>query len=129
MTRLFRVVIPVSNLADGVSFYASILDAPNKQVSAGRHYFDCEGVILCVYNPALDGDELDPGRMPTPVYISVSDLESARDRAKAAGARKVTPIQTWPWGERSFYLTDPFKNPLCLVDQKTIFQGQFFVGG
>jgi predicted enzyme related to lactoylglutathione lyase len=128
MTKLFRIVMPVSNLADAVLFYAAILDVPNKQVSAGRQYFDCGGTILCVYNPMLDGDEEDPGRMPTPVYISVSDLEAVHERAKAAGARNLGSIETRPWGERSFYMTDPFKNPICVVDEDTIFQGQFFVG-
>ncbi len=26
-------------------------------------------------------------------------------------------------GERSFYLQDPFGNPLCMVDQNTLFTG------
>lgn len=26
-----------------------------------------------------------------------------------------------PWGERSFYMHDPFGNPLCFVDEKTTF--------
>jgi len=29
-----------------------------------------------------------------------------------------------PWGERSFYAVDPFGNPLCFVDQKTLFTGR-----
>jgi len=28
-----------------------------------------------------------------------------------------------PWGERSFYLHDPFGNPLCFVDAASIFKG------
>ena len=30
---------------------------------------------------------------------------------------------TRPWGERSFYLRDPFGNPLCFVDAATLFTG------
>jgi hypothetical protein len=26
-----------------------------------------------------------------------------------------------PWGERSFYMRDPFGNPLCFVDEGTLF--------
>jgi hypothetical protein len=26
-----------------------------------------------------------------------------------------------PWGERSFYMNDPSGNPLCFVDEKTVF--------
>ncbi|MGA8663757.1 MAG: VOC family protein [Thermoplasmata archaeon] len=28
-----------------------------------------------------------------------------------------------PWGERSFYATDPSGNPLCFVDSRTLFTG------
>jgi hypothetical protein len=33
-------------------------------------------------------------------------------------------IATRPWGERSFYLHDPFGNPLCFVDSRTLFTGR-----
>jgi uncharacterized glyoxalase superfamily protein PhnB len=127
MPKLFRIVIPVSNLADAVAFYAALLDSPGKQVSAGRHYFDCDGTTLCIYDPALDGDTRDHRPMPTPVYLSVSDLESAYERAKSAGAKHLGSIDSRPWGERSFYMTDPFANPICFVDENTKFKGQFFV--
>jgi hypothetical protein len=29
-----------------------------------------------------------------------------------------------PWGERSFYATDPFGNLLCFVDGETLFTGR-----
>jgi hypothetical protein len=32
-------------------------------------------------------------------------------------------IAVRPWGERSFYLHDPFGNPLCFVDARTLFTG------
>jgi hypothetical protein len=28
-----------------------------------------------------------------------------------------------PWGERSFYLREPFGSPPCFVDEKTLFTG------
>ena len=28
-----------------------------------------------------------------------------------------------PWGERSFYATDPFGNKICFVDRATMFTG------
>jgi len=33
------------------------------------------------------------------------------------------PIETQPWGERSFYCTDPFGNKLCFVEEGTTFTG------
>jgi hypothetical protein len=26
-----------------------------------------------------------------------------------------------PWGERSFYAEDPWKNPLCFVEEGTVY--------
>jgi hypothetical protein len=31
---------------------------------------------------------------------------------------------TRPWGERSFYVKDPWGNGLCFVDEKTIYTGR-----
>jgi hypothetical protein len=33
-------------------------------------------------------------------------------------------IKTRPWGERSFYATDPFGNKCCMVDARTEFRDQ-----
>jgi len=33
-------------------------------------------------------------------------------------------IQRQPWGEVSFYAHDPLGNPLCFVDEKTLFTGK-----
>jgi hypothetical protein len=32
-------------------------------------------------------------------------------------------IDTRPWGERSFYLSESFGSPLCFVDAPTLFTG------
>lgn len=32
-------------------------------------------------------------------------------------------IETQPWGERCFYAKDPFGNPICFVDERTVFLG------
>lgn len=126
--RLFRVVVPVRDLTRGVSFYADLLGNSGKQVSPGRHYFDCGGVTLCIYAPRADGDEFDLVPNPTPLYLATSDLEAMYERAKSSGCADLEPsIKTRPWGERSFYAKDPFGNPLCFVEQGTMFSGQFFV--
>lgn len=126
--RLFRAIVPVSDLKVAVSFYAALLEAPGKGVSPGRHYFDCEGVTLCVYDAIADGDASSIGPNPTPLYFETDDVEVVHARANGTGqCRKLGPVETRPWGERSFYASDPFGNVLCFVDRSTRFSGQFYV--
>ena len=40
------------------------------------------------------------------------------------GGLPMGEIARRPWGERSFYLQDPFGNPLCVVDAGSIFTGK-----
>src|SRR5262249_9172362 len=46
MPKLFRVILPVSNIETAAKFYALILGLPGERVSPGRHYFNCDGTIL-----------------------------------------------------------------------------------
>ena len=39
-------------------------------------------------------------------------------------AKTLTAIEVRPWGERSFYGSDPFDNPICFVDSQTLFTGR-----
>ena len=45
-------------------------------------------------------------------------------RAVAAGAGITSAIEVRPWGERSFYCTDPDGHLLCFVDDQTLFLGR-----
>jgi len=40
------------------------------------------------------------------------------------GGLPMGQIAVRPWGEWSFYLSDPFGNPLCFVDAATLFTGR-----
>jgi catechol 2,3-dioxygenase-like lactoylglutathione lyase family enzyme len=129
-TRLFRVILPVADIDSDAQFYASLLGQPGQRVSPGRHYFACGGVILALYSPKADGDARSPRPNFDHVYFAVEDLEDIHGRAKQLGALSTETgdghlpmgeIATRPWGERSFYLRDPFGNPLCFVDSRTLF--------
>jgi predicted enzyme related to lactoylglutathione lyase len=128
--RLFRVIVPVGDIAAAVGFYSALLDQPGFRVSPGRHYFDCGGVILALYEPRADGDPVDPRPNFEHVYFAVDDLEAVFRRAERLGGLSsatgdgnlpMGQIARRPWGERSFYTQDPFGNPLCLVDAATLF--------
>jgi len=128
--KLFRVIVPVSEIELASRFYGTVLDTPGFRVSPGRHYFDCGGVILACFCPRQDGDDHDPCPNPDYLYFAVDDLEATYERCKKAGATfapgdvhgaPAGRIARRPWGERSFYIHDPFGNPICFVDDKTLF--------
>lgn len=133
MTRLFRVLVPVSDIEAAQQFYASVLDVAGERVSPGRHYFDCEGTILACFDPQADGDGYDAKPIPEPLYLAVSNLHATFEACKRAGARfaqgsppgvgPLGEIAKRPWGEESFYVEDPFGNPLCFVSSDTVFTG------
>jgi catechol 2,3-dioxygenase-like lactoylglutathione lyase family enzyme len=128
--RLFRVVMPAADIDAAVQFYSAILDSPGMRISDGRHYFHCGGVILAVYSPAGDGDPTVPRPNFDHVYFAVDDLDAVLTRAQQTGGlvthtgdggQPMGQIASRPWGERSFYMRDPFGNPICFVDSATLF--------
>jgi catechol 2,3-dioxygenase-like lactoylglutathione lyase family enzyme len=132
MARLFRVILPASGIDKAAAFYGALLDQPGVRISPGRHYFGCGGVILALVDPNADGDGTKPRPNFDHVYIAVPDLEAVYQRAEQAGGLSTQTgdgnlpmgkIARRPWGERSFYMHDPSGNPLCFVDEKTMFTG------
>jgi extradiol dioxygenase family protein len=130
--RLFRVIVPVDEIERAAKFYTELLGVAGQRVSPGRHYFDCGGVVVALYDPKADGDTEPARPLPEPLYFAVADLEAVFARAERLGGLSpaVVPdvgamgkIETRPWGERSFYMQDPFGNPLCFTDEKTVFTG------
>lgn len=124
--RLYRVILPVADVDRAATFYGALLGLPGERVSPGRHYFDCGDVILACYDPAADGDEVAEGwrkHANEYLYFSVTDLEATHRRAERLGAGGLTPIADMPWGERLFYATDPFGNPISFVQRGTEFTG------
>jgi tRNA (guanine37-N1)-methyltransferase len=122
---LYRVVVPVADIEQAATFYAALLGMPGERVAPNRHYFDGAGTILACVEPSGHGAEFRPNA--DHFYFAVRDLRRALDRAKRAGAEITDPTRRRPWGERSFYLSDPFGNPLCFVDERTLFTGGRFV--
>jgi predicted enzyme related to lactoylglutathione lyase len=124
MPKLFRVILPVSDIEQAARFYSALLAMPGERVSPGRHYFDCDGTILACFDPRADGDNFDSSPNPNYVYFTVSDLDATFQRAKSSGCSKIDDrIEAMPWGERMFYAKDPFGNPISFVDEKTVFTG------
>jgi catechol 2,3-dioxygenase-like lactoylglutathione lyase family enzyme len=122
--RVFRVIVPVSDINGAATFYAAVLGQPGERISPGRHYFGCGGVILACFDPRADGDPWDATPNPDHLYFAVTDLEMFFQRVSARPDGLIPEgIQTQPWGERSFYCTDPFGNKLCFVEEQSLFTG------
>jgi catechol 2,3-dioxygenase-like lactoylglutathione lyase family enzyme len=125
MPKLFRVILPVADIERATAFYRELLGSTGQRVSGGRHYFDCGGTILACYDPRADGDDYDATPNPDHVYFAVADLDAVYTRASKLPCRSLdAKIATQPWGERSFYAVDPFGNPICFVDERTVFTGR-----
>jgi catechol 2,3-dioxygenase-like lactoylglutathione lyase family enzyme len=129
--KLFRVILPVRDIDAAAAFYTNLLGGlPGERVTAGRHYFDCEGTLLALWDPLADGDPepVDPNHGF--VYFATTEpLEQVRERAITGGAVP-DPIRgeigTRPWRERSFYVRDPWGNPVCVVEHGTEYLGGEF---
>ncbi len=129
---LFRILIPVSDIEAAAKFYEVALAVTGDRVSPGRHYFNCGGTILACFDPGADGDGYEAKPLSEFIYFAVDDLEATHHRCRRAGAdfsvddihgEPAHTIATRPWGERSFYVKDPFGNKLCFVDRTTCFTG------
>ena len=123
--RLFRINIEVGDLERAAPFYAELLGAEGRPQMGARCYFRAGPVTLQVV-------EVEP---PHPaakaLYFAVADLDAFHRRAAALGCLSSEPVHgtpggepvVRPWGERSFYASDPWGNPLCFVDEGTIYAG------
>ncbi len=126
MANLYRVILPVNDIEQAAAFYASVFAASGERVSPGRHYFACGGTILACYDPQADGDDVGKGwrfHQNQYLYFAVTDLEKTQAAVGAAGGVLVQEIAVMPWGERLFYAKDPFGNPICFVEDATVFRG------
>jgi uncharacterized glyoxalase superfamily protein PhnB len=130
--KLFRIALQVGDLAQAGEFYAKLLDDPGIPIPRGsRHYFNCGPVILALVDVAKGAGET-PQPTPDYIYFAVNNLEEIFERAKAMNClcqdryhdQQAGEIVMRPWGERSFYVEDPWGNGLCFVDETTLFTGR-----
>ena len=129
--KLYRVILQVSDLDKAAEFYAQLLNDEGRRIPrASRHYFDCGPVILALVDSTAGGEQAKP--IPDYIYFSVSSLEQVYSRARKleflstedVHGDSAGEIVVRPWGERSFYVADPWGNGLCFVDENTLFTGR-----
>lgn len=125
--QLFRLNIEVGDLAAAQGFYEALLGLTGRNQPGARFYMNAGPVALQVLQPQ--------GRPPHPaakaLYFSVVNLDAVHERATSLHCLSADPVHTTsggeisvkPWGERSFYASDPWGNPLCFVEAGTVYAG------
>ena len=134
IAALRDLVLPTTSLGRAGAFYAELLGMEVDTVIPNRHFFRCDSCQLTLVNPlehatahGLPRQEFRPN--PEIVYFALDDLDTAFERAQKLGMKPPrgedgdAGIHTYPWGERSFYGLDPSGNPICLVDDGTLYTG------
>ena len=129
--KLFRIILQVPDLDQAEQFYGELLGDKGRRIPrASRHYIDCGPVILALVDVTADGET--PKPLPDNIYFAVANLDAVYARAKALNCLSredvhgvsAGEIVVRPWGERSFYVIDPWDNKLCFVDETTLFTGK-----
>lgn len=126
--QLFRLNVEVADLKAAIGFYTKLLGIEGRQQAGSRCYFETGPVTLQV----LDVSSIrQPHPIPKALYFTVNNLDAAFKRAKSLGclcsddvhANPGGGIAVRPWGERSFYTQDPWHNPICFVEEGTVYTG------
>ncbi|WP_433173414.1 VOC family protein [Actinoallomurus sp. CA-150999] len=125
--RFFRLSVEVGDLDEAVDFYGRLFGIEGRRQAGARAYFECGPVTISVQEV--------PQQTPHPaakaLYFTVGDLEAVFGRAETLGCLSTElvhdapagAIAVRPWGERSFYAQDPWGNPLCFVEEGTVYPG------
>lgn len=122
---LFRLDVQVGDLDEAHAAYGELLSQVGRKAAGQRCYFDAGPVTLQVVEVE------DPHPAAKALYFTVKDLDAVFERVEALGwlsnelvhGEPGGAITVRPWGERSFYAEDKWKNPLCFVEEGTVYPG------
>src|SRR5947207_15544994 len=125
---LFRLNVEVGSLDEAAEFYGKLFGLEGRKQAGSRCYFNCGPVTLQVVDVSSVGQ---PHPAAKALYFTVKDLDAIFERAKALGCLSAETVHdapgggivVRPWGERSFYAEDPWSNPLCFVEEGTVYTG------
>jgi catechol-2,3-dioxygenase len=123
--RLFRLNVEVGDIDRAASFYSELLGLEARPQMGSRVYLNAGAVTLQIVQMP------EPHPVAKALYFAVVDLDALHVRAAALdclsgedvhGMPAGAPVVR-PWGERSFYADDPWSNPLCFVEEGTVYAG------
>jgi len=127
---LFRLNVEVRDLDRAETIYNALLDTTGRRQAGSRIYYSCGGVTIQMVDVSGHGDAF-PHPVPKALYFLVDDLDGVHARAKKLGVLSMDEVHgqvggeiaVRPWGERSFYVDDPWQNTLCFVQTGTTYPG------
>jgi catechol 2,3-dioxygenase-like lactoylglutathione lyase family enzyme len=123
---LFRVTLEVADLERATRLYRDLFDQPGTRHPGARHYFDC-GVTVALLDVSQGGMPPTPG--PKSIFFAVDDVDAVRARAERlevlapydVHGEPAGTVTVRPWGERSFYVVDPWGNDLAFCENGTLY--------
>jgi catechol 2,3-dioxygenase-like lactoylglutathione lyase family enzyme len=126
--QFFRLNVEVGDLDKAIHFYSTLLGVEGRKQPGSRVYYECGPVTLQVVDVSSVGK---PHIAAKALYFTVKDLKPIFERATSLGSLSRESVHdapgggivVRPWGERSFYVEDPWKNPLCFVEEGTVYTG------
>jgi len=127
--QFFRLNVEVGDLDSAILFYTKLLGIEGRRQAGSRCYFECGPVTLQVLDVS---SERQPHPAAKALYFTVKDLEAVYERAKALHSLSDVEVHdaaggvivVRPWGERSFYAKDLWGNPLCFIEEGTVYTGR-----
>ena len=125
--KVFRVTLEVGDLDRAAELYAELFDDAGERHPGARHYFDCGGVTVALLDVSRGGMQPRPG--PKSLYLAVDDVDAVHGRAARLGVlapydvhgEPAGEVVNRPWGERSFFVVDPWGNDLCFCESGSLY--------
>ena len=122
---LFRLNLEVGDVHEAKDFYSKLFGTEGRLQAGSRVYFDCGPVTLQIVAMS------EPHPAAKALYFTVNDLDAVFARAseldclskESVHGTPAGEISVKPWGERSFYAGDKWRNPLCFVEAGTVYPG------
>ena len=107
----------IKGAAQAIDYYKKVFDAkvvvrmdgPNNTVGHAELQIGDSRIMLADENPQMGATSATTiGNSPVSLYLYIPDVDRVVEKAVAAGAKILKPVQDQFYGDRSGFLQDPF---------------------